>query len=333
MLSSKVIVSILVAFAPTCIGVGSTFAQTNKPVLHGKHWVAITGKPLGATAGATIFARGGNAVDATCAMLAVVCTMYDVLSWGGETQALIYNPNTKKVYGINALGVAPTGATPEFFKEKKMPFPPRYGPLAAVTPGTPGGLLTMLAEFGSISLKEVLQPAMQMADGYPIEEATADRIEKEKEWIKKWPYSKKVLLPHLGEDREAPYAGEIFRQSDLLNTLKKLVEAEQKALAAGQSRKEAHDELSWLVVNRTWYPTTSEKSPPERTAIDSALRYGSQLNGSSAGVSASVTTSGVARLEMTAVWRNGNGIRRSAVMSTAVEDTRRNKRSNPPHTA
>lgn len=71
--------------------------QTVKPVIYGKHWVAITGKPLGATAGATIFSRGGNAVDAACAMLAATCTMYDVLSWGGETQALIYNPKPKKL--------------------------------------------------------------------------------------------------------------------------------------------------------------------------------------------------------------------------------------------
>jgi len=92
-------------------------AQTQKPVLHGKNWMAITGKPLAATAGAKIFERGGNAVDATCAMLGAVCTMWDVLSWGGETQALIYNPKTKNVIGVNALGVAPTGATPEFFKK------------------------------------------------------------------------------------------------------------------------------------------------------------------------------------------------------------------------
>ncbi len=80
-----------------------TISRTEKPVLHGRHWVAITGKPLGATAGAKIFARGGNAVDAACAMLGVVSTMYDVLSWGGETQALIFNPKNGKVYGINAL--------------------------------------------------------------------------------------------------------------------------------------------------------------------------------------------------------------------------------------
>src|SRR5678816_1755504 len=100
------------------------YSPTHKPVLYGRHWVVITGKPLGATAGAKIFERGGNAVDAACAMLAVVCTMYDDVSWGGETQALIYNPLTRKVVGINACGVAPTGATPEFFKEKKLKYPP-----------------------------------------------------------------------------------------------------------------------------------------------------------------------------------------------------------------
>lgn len=213
--------------------------QTQKPVLHGKHWMAITGKPLSATAGSMIFQKGGNAVDAACAMLAAGCTMWDVLSWGGETQALIYNPNTKKVIAINALGVAPTGATAEFFKEKGMKYPPQYGPLAAVTPGTPGGLLTMLAEYGTMSLKEVLAPAMELAAGYPIEAQTANSIERGKERIKEWPYSKKVFLPHLGEEREAPEAGEVFVQKDLLATLTKMVEAEQEALKKKKSRKEA----------------------------------------------------------------------------------------------
>src|SRR5258705_12416666 len=143
--------------------------QTQKPPLHGKNWMAITGKPLAAEAGAMIFQKGGNAVDAACAMVAATCTMWDVLSWGGETQALIYNPKTGKVIGINALGVAPTGSTADFFKSKGMSYPPEYGPLAAVTPGTPGGLMTMLAEYGKLSLKDVLAPAMQMADGYPME--------------------------------------------------------------------------------------------------------------------------------------------------------------------
>ncbi len=213
--------------------------RTVKPVLHGRHWVAITGKPLGATAGAMIFQKGGNAVDAACAMLGAVSTMWDTLGWGGETQALIYNPETKKVVGINALGVAPTGATPEFFRARSMPYPPEFGPLAAVTPGTPGGLMTMLAEFGTLSLKEVLAPAIEMAEGYAIEAQAADAIERQKADIKKWPYSKDVFLPHAGDRREAPHPGEIFRQADLAATLRKLLEAEDQALRAGKNRKEA----------------------------------------------------------------------------------------------
>jgi gamma-glutamyltranspeptidase/glutathione hydrolase len=213
--------------------------QTQKPPLHGKDWVAITGKPLAATAGSMVFQKGGNAVDAACAMLAATCTMWDVLSWGGETQALIYNPNTKKVIAISAMGFAPTGATPEFFKGKGFNYPPEYGPLAATTPGTPGGICLMLANYGSMSLKEVLAPAMDLAAGYPIDAQTANGIERGKAMIKTWPYSKKVLLPHLGEKREAPEAGEIFVQKDLLNTLQKMVDAEQDALKQGKSRKEA----------------------------------------------------------------------------------------------
>lgn len=213
--------------------------QTQKPPLHGRHWMAITGKPLSAEAGAMIFQKGGNAIDAACAMLAAGCTMWDVLSWGGETQALIYNPKTKKVIAINALGVAPTGATPEFFKSRGYDFPPEYGPLAAVTPGTPGGLCIMLAEYGTMSLKEVLAPAMEMASGYPMEAQTAGSIERNKERIKQWPYSKEVFLTHPGEKWEAPQAGEIFVQKDLLATLQKMVDAEQASLKGGKTRKEA----------------------------------------------------------------------------------------------
>lgn len=244
------------------------FISTSKPAIPAAHWIAITGKPLAATAGAKIFDRGGNAVDAAVAMTAAACTMWDTLSWGGETTALIYDPHTKRVIGINALGMAPTGATPEFFRGKSMRYPPPDGPLAAVTPGTPGGILTMLAEYGKLSLKEVLAPAIEMADGYPIEAQSANKIEAEKEKLRKWPYSRALFLVHEGtasgerragsgeaaasampaQDRaaadvrgarEGPAPGEIFRQPDLAATLRKLVETEQEALKRGKNRKEA----------------------------------------------------------------------------------------------
>ncbi|MDE2922581.1 MAG: gamma-glutamyltransferase [Acidobacteriota bacterium] len=213
--------------------------RTAKPVLHGRHWVAVTGKPLAATAGALIFARGGNAVDATCAMLAATSTMWDTLGWGGETQALIFDPRNNEVVGINALGAAPTGATVEFYRDQGYVYPPEYGPLAAVTPGTPGGLIVMLAHYGTMSLAEVLEPSIEMADGYPIERAQADNMERRKEMLQQWPDSARVFLPHLGEERAAPSAGEIFRQPDLLDTLRKLVDAEAAALKQGKTREQA----------------------------------------------------------------------------------------------
>jgi gamma-glutamyltranspeptidase/glutathione hydrolase len=243
--------------------------RTEKPPLHALHWMAVTGKPLSATAGAMIFDRGGNAVDAAVAMIAAGCTMWDTLSWGGETQALIYNPKTHKVIGIDALGVAPTGATPEFFKAKGMKVPPEYGPLAAVTPGTPGGIMVMLAEYGTMSLKQVLAPAIEMADGYPIEAQAADTIEHDKKWLEQWPYSRALFLLHRkgvgtpgaapgvgegegptpahdrvvgavsGAHRDGPEPGEIFRQRDLAATLRALVATEQEALEQGKSRKQA----------------------------------------------------------------------------------------------
>jgi gamma-glutamyltranspeptidase/glutathione hydrolase len=236
------------SLAMTCIVVAGAPAipqeRTEKPPLHGRQWMAITGKPLGATAGARIFHRGGNAVDAACAMIAATATMWDVLHWGGETQALIWHPKLRKVIAINALGVAPSGATAEFFKAKGMKYPPEFGPLAAVTPGTPGGILVMLAEYGRLSLAEVLAPAIELADGYPIEAQTANLIERNKSKLKEWPDSARVMLPYLGlgatrGGREGPAAGEIFRQPELAATLRKLVEAEADALARGASRKDA----------------------------------------------------------------------------------------------
>ncbi|MFW6193562.1 MAG: gamma-glutamyltransferase family protein, partial [Gemmatimonadota bacterium] len=215
--------------------------EPNRPVLHGRHWVAITGKPLGAEAGAKIFRRGGNAVDAACAMLAATSTMWDVLGWGGETQALLYNPDAGEVIGINGLGVAPSGATPDFFEERDMDYPPAFGPLAAVTPGTPGALMTMLAEYGTLSLREVLAPAIQMAGGYPIEEGAVRRIEAYADTIRQWEHSTEVFLPNEGPDGEPapPDVGEVLRQPDLERTLEELVEAERRALEEGASREEA----------------------------------------------------------------------------------------------
>lgn len=222
----------LLALSP----LSSEAQRTQKPVLHGKHWIAITGKPMAATAGAMMYQKGGNAVDAAAAMLAATATMWDVLSWGGETQALIWHPGEKRVIGLNALGVAPTGFTPDYFREKGMRYPPEYGVDAMVTPGTPGGLMTMVAEWGRLSLADVLAPAIQMADGYPMEADAVRRVRAEARRMKEWPYTAAVFFPDGGD---GPEEGQILVQADLAVTLRKLVEAEAQALASGKTRKEA----------------------------------------------------------------------------------------------
>ena len=225
--------------ASVIFGGPQALARTQKPPLYGQHWMAVTGKPIAASAGAQIFAHGGNAVDAACAMIAADATAWTTLSWGGETQALIFNPNTGKVIAINGLGVAPTGATSEFFHKMGLEYPPEFGPLAAVTPGTPGGIMTMLAEYGTKSLAEVLAPAIEMADGFPMDLALSNTIEHFKEQLKQWPDSRRVMLPHLGSAHEGPAPGEMFRQPDLAATLRKLVAAEREALESGKDRKAA----------------------------------------------------------------------------------------------
>jgi gamma-glutamyltranspeptidase/glutathione hydrolase len=100
----------------------------------------------------------------------------------------------------------------------------------------------MLANYGTMSLKEVLKPAMDLAArlSYRCPKLrTQWRQKRNKDRLMQWPYSKAVFFPHLGEKREAPEPGEIFVQKDLLATLTKMVEAEQTALKQKKTRKEA----------------------------------------------------------------------------------------------
>lgn len=243
-INSKIIIVVLVLsllmmfFASIAVA-----APTYKQMLRGKNWIAISGQQLSATAGATIFIRGGNAVDAACAMLVATCVQNDSLSFGGETQALIYDPNQRKVFGIMGCGFAPTGATADFFLDQGLAFPPGSGPQAAITPGTPGGIMLMLAEFGTMSLADVLAPAIEMADGYPMHSSMASRYASERSdeifgtpgIPGTWKWSGPVFRP----GGVAPKPGELFVQRNLANTFRKLVTAEKEALADGKSRVEA----------------------------------------------------------------------------------------------
>ena len=194
---------------------GTVAAQpTQKPVLHGQHWVAITGKPLGATAGAMMFQQCGTAVDAACAMLGATVTMYDARSWGGETQALIYHPGEQKVIGINALGITPTGATPEYFKSKGMDYPPARGR----DDRNPWRAHGDAGRVRHLELERRSRPANRNGGRLGDRSPACGQHRAGKGPHSQWPYSRETFLTHLGEKREAPYPNEVFRQLDLKAT-------------------------------------------------------------------------------------------------------------------
>ena len=223
-----------VATAVTAVAI----AATNKPSLHAKKWMAVTGKPLAATAGAMIFLKGGNAVDAACAMIAACATMWDTLSWGGETQALIYNPVTRKVIGINALGRRADGSDTRVLPVEGHAVPARVRPArgrhARHARRDHGDARRVRESFLS---PRSWPPRSTWRTATPSSSSTSTRSNASATGLLKWPESRRVLLPRPGD--QPPEPGEIFRQPDLAATLRKLVETEKAALKAGKSRKDA----------------------------------------------------------------------------------------------
>ena len=234
---------VLVGLLLGAVAVATTRAQTprtQKPPLHGRHWMAVTGKPLAAAAGRAGLREGRQRRRRGLRDDRRHLPRCGTRSPGAARRRRSSTTRTRRrSIGINALGVAPTGATPEFFRAKGIDYPPDYGPLAAVTPGTPGGLLTMLAEYGTPEPR-------RRAGSPPSRWPTAIRSRRSSRTRSSARSSssssgriRAAFFPHPGETHEAPEPGEIFRQPDLAATLRKLVEAEQQALAAGKSRREA----------------------------------------------------------------------------------------------
>ena len=123
-----------------------------------------------------------------------------------------------------------------------MRYPPEYGPLAAVTPGTPGGPHHDARRVRHAEPRRTCSPPRSRwptATRSRPSSRDTHRAQQEAR-IKEWPYSKAVFLPHPARRARRRAPGEVFRQPDLAATLRKLVEAEQQALAAGRSRQGGH---------------------------------------------------------------------------------------------
>lgn len=204
-----------------------------RPAVPGVNGLVTAGHPLASVAGIRILMSGGNAADASVAVLSTLNVVRPQMSGaGGNGFMTIYDKNTNRVYSLGATGAAPMALDPEkVTAEQRL-----RGIHAGVVPGLLGGWIALLERFGTLSLKDVLQPAIEYAEnGHPIEASVVQSIESGRATFERFPTSARVFLPN----GRAPKPGEMFRMPDLANTFKKVVEAEQAALQQGKSRSDA----------------------------------------------------------------------------------------------
>ena len=204
-----------------------------RPAVPGIHGLVTAGHPLAAMAGMQILLKGGNAIDAAVAVGATLNMMEPQMNGiGGNGFMTTYDKKSGKVYSLAMAGAAPFALKAADMTPDKLD----WGMDAGVTPGNFGGYLVALQRFGTMSLAQVLAPAIDYAEhGYPMDRTLALAIGSAKSRLQTYPTTAKIFLP----TGQAPKAGDIFRNPDLANTLKKVVEAEQTALKQGKSRQAA----------------------------------------------------------------------------------------------
>src|ERR1044072_9479578 len=235
--TTVIVFCLITSFIVAGFPVTSSQADTFRPVVRGKRGACAGGSPLSVEAGLRIFQNGGNAVDAGVAtILAASVIEFSHFSFGGEVPILI-KLKGKKVVVIEGMGQAPMKATREFFvsrgntgdsattmpRVQKAGLIPSTGPLAATVPAVLDACVTALDKFGTKTLAEVMEPAIQLADGFPIDELRVQYIRTRSSIFSQWPDAKRVFLPN----GEVPKAGDLFVQADLARTLREIVRAEK----------------------------------------------------------------------------------------------------------
>jgi gamma-glutamyltranspeptidase / glutathione hydrolase len=204
--------------------------RPNVPAIHG---IVTAGHPLAAMAGLQMLLKGGNAFDAAIAVGATLNMMEPQMnSIAGNGFMTLYPKKEGKVISLAMAGAAPLALKPSEMTAETLD----WGMKAGVSPGNIGGYLVEFQKYGTMSLKEVLAPAIDYAEhGYPMDRTLATALAGSQKRLSEFPTTAKVFFP----DGKAPKAGDLFKNPDLANTLKKLVEAEQQALKQGKTRQQA----------------------------------------------------------------------------------------------
>src|SRR3989454_1863656 len=215
---------------PTLAIDGIVSSRTYRPEIVGRVGVVAAGRHFAAEAGMRMLARGGNAVDAgVAAPSAAAVTETSHFGMGGEAPLILYLADRKDTVVINGQGTAPAAATPEMFHGARGI--PTNGPSAGTVPAVIDALTIALAEYGTLTLADTLAPAISLADGFPWYDFLTIYLKPDLE--KMSPAALRIYAP----GARIPETGSVFRQTDLAQTLRALVEAERRGAARG--RKEA----------------------------------------------------------------------------------------------
>ena len=206
-------------------------APTLKPEVYGTHGLVAAGRQYTVEAGTRILAAGGNAFDAgVAAVFAAAVNEISHFGLGGEAPAIVFDSRTAKVSVVCGQGTAPKAATPQRFLSAGII--PGNGPNGGTVPAVVDAMALTLQRFGTLSLARVLEPAIRLADGFPMYEALRQSLLGNQEATVRWEWSRRTYYP----DGRVPAVGELFRQPALAATLRALVTAERAAASKGADR-------------------------------------------------------------------------------------------------
>jgi len=206
---------------------------TTRPVIMGTRGVVTSGHYLATAAGFRIMERGGNAIDAAAAM----CFCLNLLEpqsngIGGEVPALIYSAQEGKTFAVSGVGWNAGAFTIDWCREHGIDLIPGDGFLPACVPAPVGTWTTALARFGTLRFADVLQPAIELAEhGFPIYEGLQEHLATNREkYLTRYPTTGELYLPA----GRVPEVGEVWRNPDWANVLKRLCQAEASAAHKGR---------------------------------------------------------------------------------------------------
>lgn len=193
---------------------------STRSVVMAQQGMAATSQPLATQIALDILKAGGTAVDAAIAANAALGLMEPTGNgMGGDLFALVWDGNSKQLYGLNGSGRSPSSLSLAYFKDHGFDAIPSHGPLSVSVPGAVDGWFSLHDRFGKLPMATVLAPAIAYAEsGFPVSPVIASLWQANAKVLKDYPGFATVFMPN----GKAPRAGEVFRNPALANTLRRL---------------------------------------------------------------------------------------------------------------